>query len=104
MTRLKKPSWRDVDWENALEGVCVAGVYYVYAALKRVKNAGKTLLGVARTPIDVFRLIRRMRGKTGTVDVYQVQACRRATANARRRRIQYNRTLKKVASFPLRNL
>jgi hypothetical protein len=99
MTRLPrptKPSWRDVNWENALEGACVAGLFYVYAALKRVGNVGRTLLGVARTPLDVLRLVRRVRAssrKAATVEVYRVQQCRRAPL-----------TVHKVASFPLRDL
>lgn len=104
MTRTARPSWRDVDWENALEGACVAGLFFVYAAYRRARNVARKLLGVARTPVDIVRLIRRVRGRAGTAEVYQVRDCRRARANDRRRRIQHNRTLHKVASFPLRNL
>lgn len=100
MTRQK----RGRNWENVLEGVCVAGVMYAYVAYLRVRNAGRKLLGVARTPLEVWRLVRRLRGtkRTGVVDVYQVQGCGARGGRATRRR--NHAAVHKVASYPLRNL
>lgn len=101
-----------MDWENALAGLCVAGMFYVYAAVhnagKRAKSMGKTLVGVVRTPVEVYRLVRRLRSANsakGRVDVFQAQQCKRKPSLAnRRRQVEYSRQFRKVASFPLSNL
>lgn len=105
-------SRRGRNWENALEGLCVAGVLYAYAAYLRVRNAGRKLLAVARTPVEIVRLIRRLKrsakiknkGSTGgVVDVYEVRGCAKPGRGRRNRKGNLFRN-HKIASYPLRNL
>lgn len=73
---------RDVDWENALEGACVAGMFYVYAGVQRLR---RVLLGVVRTPGEVLKLVRLVRRVRGSrVEVYRAQACGRRRIELRR--------------------
>lgn len=115
MTRRNTPQrrWRNVNWENVLADLCMIGGFAVYATYLRAKKAVRTLVGVARTPLQAYRLvqkIRKLRGGSkknnarGKVEVYEVGGCRRPAVRApseQRRVVEYSRHSKKVASYPL---